>query len=98
MTINKTLNETELTIALEGRLDTVSSPELEKEIDASLENVTSLILDLEKLEYISSSGLRVLLKAQKIMSKKGDMKVINVNEMIMEIFEVTGFSDILTIE
>ena len=98
MTINKTLNDTELTIAPEGRLDTVSSPELEKEIDTSLENVTSLILDLAKLEYISSSGLRVLLKAQKIMSKKGEMKVTNVNEMIMEIFEVTGFSDILTIE
>lgn len=97
MTINKTLNEKELVIALEGRLDTVSSPELEKEIDASLDDVTSLVLDLEKLEYISSSGLRVLLKAQKIMSKKGEMKVINVNEMIMEIFEVTGFSDILTI-
>ncbi|MBR3039348.1 MAG: STAS domain-containing protein [Lachnospiraceae bacterium] len=97
MTIEKTLNEDKLVIALGGRLDTVSSPELEKELDASLDGVKDLVLDLENLEYISSSGLRVLLKAQKVMTKQGEMKVINVNEMIMEIFEVTGFSDILTI-
>ena len=97
MTIEKTLNEDKLVIALGGRLDTVSSPELERELDASLDGVKDLVLDLENLEYISSSGLRVLLKAQKVMTKQGEMKVINVNEMIMEIFEVTGFSDILTI-
>ena len=98
MTITKKQDDTALLIALEGRLDTTTSPELEKELKESLPGVTDLTLDLDKLEYISSAGLRVLLAAQKTMSKQGEMKLINVNEIIMEIFEITGFSDILTIE
>ena len=97
MKISKNLNGTALTIALEGRLDTTTAPELEKELNA-LGNVNELTLDFGKLEYISSAGLRVLLAAHKIMSRKGGMKVINVNEIVNEVFEVTGFSDILTIE
>lgn len=87
-----------LTIALEGRLDTATSPELEKELKASLDGVTALTLDFAQLEYISSAGLRVLLTAQKTMNKQGAMKILHANETIREIFEVTGFSDILTIE
>ena len=98
MTITKKQDDTALLIALEGRLDTTTSPELEKELKESLPGVTDLTLDLDKLEYISSAGLRVLLAAQKTMSKQGEMKLVNVNEIIMEIFEITGFSDILTIE
>ncbi|MBR3740771.1 MAG: STAS domain-containing protein [Clostridia bacterium] len=98
MTIAKKLNGTQLTIALEGRLDTTTAPELEAELKASLDSTDSLIFDLDKLEYISSAGLRVLLSAQKIMSKKGGMKVTHVNEIVQEVFEVTGFADILTIE
>ena len=98
MTIRKTQNESALTVALEGRLDTLTAPELEKDLQTSLAGVTSLTLDLEKLEYISSAGLRVLLSAQKIMNRVGEMKVCHVNETVAEIFEVTGFSDILTIE
>ncbi len=94
--IEKNVTETELTVTLTGRLDTTTAPELEKELKASLDGVTTLTLDMEKLEYISSAGLRVLLSAQKIMNKQGEMKVIHVGETIMEIFEVTGFSDILT--
>lgn len=86
-----------LAIALGGRLDTVTSPELEKELKA-LDGVTVLTLDFAKLEYISSAGLRVLLAAQKTMNRQGSMKIQHVNETIREIFEVTGFSDILTIE
>ena len=98
MTITKAQNGNELVVSLEGRLDTVTAPELEAEFKASLSGVTALTLDFEKLEYISSAGLRVLLSAQKVMNAQGKMKVINVNETIMEIFEVTGFSDILTVE
>ena len=98
MNINKTLNDTEMTIALEGRLDTATAPDLEKELTSSLAGVTALTLDFAELEYISSAGLRVLLAAQKTMNKQGSMKLIHVGEVIMEIFEVTGFSDILTIE
>ena len=98
MTINKTQNGNALTIALEGRLDTVTSPELEKELKDSLEAAETLTLDFSKLEYISSAGLRVLLSAHKTMSKKGGMKITNVNEIVKEVFEVTGFADILTIE
>ena len=98
MTINKTLNGDALTIALEGRLDTTTAPDLEREIKNSLEGVNALTLDLEKLEYISSAGLRVLLSAHKAMSKLGGMKVIHVSEIVAEVFEVTGFVDILTIE
>ena len=98
MTINKKLNGSALCVALEGRLDTTTAPELESELKASLGGVNELIFDFEKLDYISSAGLRVLLSAQKTMTKQGEMKIIHVNEMIMEVFEVTGFSDILTIE
>ena len=98
MTINKILNGTELTLAPEGRLDTTTSPELEAVLKESLDGVTGLTMDFAGLEYISSAGLRVLLAAQKIMSSQGTMKVIHVNDVIMEIFEVTGFTDILAIE
>ena len=98
MTITKELNGTELTIAVEGRLDTMTAPELEAELNQNLGNAESLTLDFSKLEYISSAGLRVLLSAHKIMSSKGGMKVTNVNEIVSEVFEVTGFADILTIE
>ena len=86
-----------LTVALEGRLDTVTAPKLEKCFKDALPGVTELIMDFEKLDYISSAGLRVLLSAQKTMSRQGSMKLIHVSESIMEILEVTGFSDILTI-
>ena len=98
MTINKQQNGNALTLALEGRLDTVTSPELEAELKASLDGADSLTLDFAKLDYISSAGLRVLLSAHKAMSAKGGMKVTNVNEIVREVFDVTGFADILTIE
>ena len=98
LNINKTVENEKPVYMLEGRLDTVTAPDLEKELKASLDGVKELVLDFEKLEYISSAGLRVLLAAQKTMTKQGEMKLIHVNETIMEIFEVTGFSDILTIE
>ena len=98
MTINKNLEGGKLTVALEGRLDTTTAPQLEAELKDSLDGATELTLDMEKLEYISSAGLRVILSAQKIMNRQGEMKVTHVGETIMEIFEVTGFSDILTIE
>ena len=98
LNIEKKTNGSELTIALTGRLDTTTAPELEAEIRQSLDGVTALNIDMEALEYISSAGLRVLLSAQKIMNKQGEMKVTHISESIMEIFEVTGFSDILNIE
>ena len=98
MTINKTLDGTNLTLALEGRLDTMTAPELETELNRSLDGVKSLVLNFSKLDYISSAGLRVLLSAHKAMSAKDGMKVTNVNEIVREVFEVTGFADILTIE
>ena len=98
MTITKELNGTELKIALEGRLDTMTAPELETELNQNLGSAESLTMDFSKLEYISSAGLRVLLSAHKAMSVKGGMKVTNVNEIVREVFEVTGFADILTIE
>ena len=98
MKITKNMNGTVLTVILEGRLDTVTSPALEKELYALLPELKELTLDFEKLEYLSSAGLRVLLASQKTMNKQGSMKISHVNETIMEIFEVTGFSDILTIE
>ena len=98
MNISKNQNGTALEIALEGRLDTMTAPELEAELNNSLQNADSLTLDFSKLEYISSAGLRVLLSAHKAMSSKGGMKVTNVNEIVREVFEVTGFADILTIE
>ena len=98
MTISKVQNGDELTIALEGRLDTTTAPELEKVLKESLDGVDKLVFDFSKLEYISSAGLRVLLSAHKMMSGKGGMKVTHVNEIVDEVFNVTGFSDILTIE
>ena len=98
MNINKTVNATELTVALEGRLDTATAPALEAELNQSLAGITKLVLDFSALEYLSSAGLRVLLSAQKTMNKQGEMIVKNVNETINEIFEVTGFCDVLTIE
>ena len=98
MTITKNLNGTALEIALEGRLDTMTAPELETELNRSLDGVKSLVLDFSKLDNISSAGLRVLLSAHKIMSARDGMKVKNVNEIVQEVLEVTGFADILTIE
>lgn len=98
MDIKKTLDGKNLTLAVSGRLDTTTAPELEEAIKESIEGVENLRIDLTDLEYISSAGLRVLLAAQKIMSKQGSMVVCGVNDVVMEIFEVTGFSDILTIE
>ena len=98
MTITKKQNGSSLEIALEGRLDTMTAPELEKELSASLGAADTLTLDLANLVYISSAGLRALLSAHKTMSAKGGLKVVNVNEVVQEVFEVTGFADILTIE
>lgn len=98
MTINKTVNGTELHVALAGRLDTITSPSLEASLKESLDGITALVFDFAELDYISSAGLRVLLSAHKTMNKQGSMKLVRVNDDIMEIFEVTGFSDILTIE
>lgn len=98
MTITTTRNGSALTFQLEGRLDTTTSPQLEAELSASLDGVKQLTLDLQQLAYLSSAGLRVILGAQKRMNKQGQMVVRHVNETIMEVFEVTGFVDILTIE
>ena len=98
MTIEKNLNGTELTIAITGRLDTTTAPQLEAEFKQSITGVEKLVLDFATLEYLSSAGLRVLLAAQKVMNKQGEMIIKNVNDTINEIFEVTGFIDILTIE
>ena len=98
MTIEKKMNGSALEIAVEGRLDTMTAPELEAELNKSLEGAETLSMDFSKLEYISSAGLRVLLSAHKVMSAKGGMKVTHVNEIVQEVFEVTGFADILTIE
>ena len=98
MTITKNLDAGKLTIVLEGRLDTMTSPQLEGELRTAVNGITELVLDLEKLNYISSAGLRVLLAAQKVMNKQGEMKIKNVSPDIMEIFEVTGFVDLLNIE
>jgi len=98
MTIQKAANESSLTLSLEGRLDATAAPELEKALKEDLHGVSELTLDFENLDYISSAGLRVLLSAQKIMGKQGSMKLQHVKESILDIFEVTGFSDILTIE
>ncbi len=96
--IEKKQDQDTLTIFLEGRLDTTTSPDLEELLKGSLDGVTSLILDFEKLEYISSAGLRVLLSTQKVMNRQGEMKLIHVRDEVIEIFEVTGFLDILTVE
>ena len=98
MTIEKNLNGTELTVTITGRLDTTTAPQLEAEFKQSITGVEKLVLDFASLEYLSSAGLRVLLAAQKVMNKQGEMIIKNVNDTINEIFEVTGFIDILTIE
>ena len=98
MNIIKKQSDDRLTIALEGRLDISTAPDLEQVVVGSLAGVADLVFDLEKLSYISSAGLRVLLLAQKKMNKQGSMKVIHVNEMIMEVFVNMGFSNIMTIE
>ena len=98
LNIKKKLEEDRLTVTLEGRLDTTSAPELEKALQEDISDVKELVMDFEKLDYISSAGLRVLLSTQKVMNKQGSMKLCHVNESIMEILEVTGFVDILTIE
>lgn len=98
MTINKVPEGEKLTVSIVGRLDTTTAPNLEAEFKSSLDGVTELVIDMGGLEYISSAGLRVLLSAQKVMNKQGSMTLINVGDVVMEVFEVTGFSDILTIQ
>ena len=98
MTIEKKANGSELTLTLTGRLDTITAPRLEAELKASLSGVTDLHMDFAALEYISSAGLRTILAAQKIMNRQGSMVIHNVNETVSEVFEITGFTDILTIE
>ena len=97
LSVKKNIEGQKAVFSLEGRLDTVTSPDFEKELKEVLDGLTELTLDFEKLEYISSAGLRVLLAAQKVMNKQGSMQVVNVNESIMDIFDVTGLSDILQI-
>ena len=98
MDIIKELNGTELVIKICGRLDTNSAQQLEQALLESVEGVASLVFDLEQMPYTSSAGLRVFLKSQKIMNKQGEMKVINACEDVMEVFEITGFSDIINIQ
>lgn len=97
MKINKTQDGNKLTVSLAGRLDSNTAPLLEGELKASLEGITELVLDFAGLDYLSSAGLRVILAGQKQMNKQGSMVIVHVNETIMEIFEITGFTDILTI-
>ena len=98
LNITKSSNANELKVVLEGRLDTATAPQLEAELGEALSDVTDLKFDFEKLEYISSAGLRVLLSTQKIMNKQGSMVISNTSPEVKEIFDVTGFSDILKIE
>ena len=98
MEINKNLNGDALELKIIGRLDTTTAPALEAEVKNSLDGLKSIIFDLEGLEYISSAGLRVLLSAQKSMNKQGTMKLVNVYEVVMEVVEITGFVDVLTID
>lgn len=98
MEIQTTKKDDVLTVSLTGRLDTTTSPQLDEELKKSLDGIRELTMDLEGLEYISSAGLRILLSTQKTMNQQGTMKLINVSSMVMDVFEVTGFSDILTIE
>ena len=97
MEIVKNLEDGKLTMAVSGRLDTTTAPDLEQELKESLEGVGDLVFDFSNLEYISSAGLRVLLSTQKIMNRQGSMTVTGVNDMVMDVFEVTGFTEILTI-
>ncbi|WP_432650710.1 STAS domain-containing protein [Huintestinicola sp.] len=96
--IKNTVNGTELTVKLIGRLDTTTAPVLEGDLRKSVDNIEKLIFEISELEYISSAGLRVLLSAQKVMNKQGEMIIRGANETVMEVFEVTGFVDILNIE
>ena len=98
MTINKTKEDSKLTVQVEGRIDTTTAPQLESEIKDEISGITDLVIDLKEVAYVSSAGLRVLLSAQKVMNCQGNMVIKNVNEEVMEIFEVTGFVDILNIE
>ena len=98
MTMEIMRNAQQTAIAVVGRLDTVTSPALDKAISEDIADTENLVIDLKELEYISSAGLRVLLRAQKKMEKSGKLKLINVCESVMEVFEITGFTDILTIE
>ena len=98
LNITKSIENGSAVFALAGRLDTVTAPELEADLMGIIEGVKELVLDFEKLDYISSAGLRVLLSAQKTMNKQGTMKIVHVKEVIMDIFEMTGFLDILTVE
>ena len=98
MKIEKNVNNEELTIKLTGRLDTATAPELEAELNDVLTPASKLVMDFAELEYISSAGLRVLLKIQKTVNADGSMKLIHVSENVMEVFEITGFSDVLTVE
>ena len=98
MEINKVIQDNNCTIALEGRLDTLTSPQLEEALKEVPEEITELVLDLKDLEYVSSAGLRVFLNAQKSMINKGTMVLKNVSEEIMEVLDMTGFTQILTIE
>ena len=98
MTIEKKINNDAVTLIVSGRLDTQTAPELENELDAVLSGLKDLTFDMSSLEYVSSAGLRVILKAQKAMNAQGSMKLTGVNDSIMEVFDITGFLDILTIE
>ena len=98
LNIKKSKENTTVVLSLGGRLDTTTAPALEKAVVNSYEGITDLIIDMKDLDYVSSAGLRVLLAAQKVMNKQGKMTIRNVNETVMEIFEITGFLDILTIE
>lgn len=98
MTVNMNRIENELTVSVEGRLDTLTTPELESKLEPALDGVTKLIFDFEKLDYISSAGLRVLLTAMQIMEEQGDMVVRNVKPEVRDVFEITGFTEDLTIE
>lgn len=98
LSIEKKTNGSELTVTLSGRLDTTTAPKLEGELKDSMDGVSALTIDMAGLGYVSSAGLRVLLSTQKTMNRQGKMKIVHVNETIMEIFEITGFSDIFTIE
>ena len=98
MTIEKTITGTAVTLKIVGRLDTTTAPELEATIDGCVAGIKELVLDCSELEYVSSAGLRVILKAEKLMNAQGSMKLIHVNETVMEVFDITGFADILAIE
>ena len=98
MQIKYTKDESKLIVAPEGRIDTLSAPEFEKKLGDLLGGVSELVLDMTNVDYVSSAGLRVILKVQKVMFHQGKMKLISVNESVMEVFEITGFSDILIIE